>query len=315
MARRVEARGAGGANEFQVYFWGVRGSVGAGGRCFANVGGNTSCVEVRCGDQTIILDGGSGLVQLSHCWAGRRHATFFFSHYHWDHIIGFPFFRPAYLPENAFTLYGPGTGEAGVRASLARLMQPPHFPIALSELQADLDFRSIGPGDAVRIGSMRVCAGALHHPQPCLGYRVTVGGASVVYATDTEAAPTGTIDPAVLQLSRGADVLIHDAQFTDDEYEGRYAVPRRGWGHASVSAACRLARAAGVKTLVLFHHDPLHDDAAVEQLERQARTLMPNALAAREGMVLTLPSQAVLAPDVGAVHDTEHFAIAPSRPF
>jgi len=292
MMREHMTCGVGGAHEFRVSFWGVRGSIGTGGHRFATVGGNTSCVEIRAGKEVIILDGGSGLVQLGHGWVDRDHATFFFSHYHWDHIQGIPFFTPAYDPNNGFTLYGPGEHESGLQASLVRLMQPPNFPVALSALRADLDFRSIHPGDVVRIGAVQVRAAALRHPQPCLGYRLTFGTASVVYATDTEATATGILDPSVLELARGADLLIHDAQFTDDEYEGRCGPSRHGWGHASVAAACRLARAARVKQLVLFHHDPLHDDAMIERLEREARLLVPNAVAAREGMMIALPSAA-----------------------
>jgi phosphoribosyl 1,2-cyclic phosphodiesterase len=275
-------------NRFTVQFWGVRGSLATCGLDFAEVGGNTSCVEVRVGEEVIILDAGTGLRPLGQTLGHPTRATFFLTHYHWDHIQGFPFFRPAYLPENSFTLYGPGKNGDGLEAALRRQMQAPHFPVTLAALQARLDFRSIRAGDAVCVGAARVRAAALNHPQGCLGYRISYGGVSVAYATDTEHVAVGVGDPGTLELARGADVLIYDAQYTDDEYHGRSGPPHQGWGHSTVEEACRLARAAGVRQLVLFHHDPTHDDRFVDELIASARVLFPNVVAAREGLTMDL---------------------------
>jgi len=273
---------------FTVRFWGVRGSLATGGSSFADVGGNTSCVEVRVGDETIILDAGTGLLRLGEAWGAQARATFFVSHYHWDHIQGFPFFRPAYLPENNFTLYGPSTEGESLEAALVRQMKPPHFPVPLEAMRARLEFRTIQPGEEVAVGPARVRAAALNHPQGCLGYRISAGGWCVVYATDTEHLAPGVADPGTFELARGADLLIYDAQYTDDEYDGRNGLPRHGWGHSTVSEACRLARSAGVKQLALFHHDPSHDDRFVERLAAAARDLFPNVLVAREGLTVNL---------------------------
>ena len=277
----------------------MRGSIAATGAEFSGIGGNTSCLEVRVADAVIILDAGTGLARLGQTWAPRTAATFFFSHLHWDHIQGFPFFRPAYVPGNRFTLYGPGDdGAAGLHASLDRQMQPPNFPVTLSAMAARLDFRSIRAGDEVCVDAARIRAAALNHPQGCLGYRISVGSSTLVYATDTEEVTPGAVNPAVLELARNADLLIHDAQYTEDEYYGSTGPARRGWGHSTITAACRLARAAGVKQLALFHHDPSHDDRLLERLRLEARIIFANVVVAREGMVVQLiESEAPESPD------------------
>jgi phosphoribosyl 1,2-cyclic phosphodiesterase len=275
-------------NPFTVRFWGVRGSIANGGAEFAGVGGNTSCVEVRAGNELIILDSGTGVRALGQTLGADTRATFLFSHLHWDHIQGFPFFTPAYVPGNTFTLYGPGESGADLLAAMTRQMQPPNFPVTLKAMGAQLDFRTVKPGAEFEVGPARVRVAALNHPQGCLGYRISVGGTSVVYATDTEHPAPGVIDPGVLDLARGADLLIYDSQYTDDEYEGRCGPPRKGWGHSTIREACGLAEAAGVKRLALFHHDPSHDDRFVERKVGEARGWFPNVGAAREGMTVNL---------------------------
>jgi phosphoribosyl 1,2-cyclic phosphodiesterase len=275
-------------DRFTVRFWGVRGSLATAGPEFVTVGGNTSCVEVRAGDEIIILDAGTGLFRLGQNLGPSVRATFLLSHLHWDHIQGFPFFQPAYQPGNVFVLYGPSEDGSALAAAFARQMDPPHFPVGLDALAAELEFRAIQPGQEIQIGPARVRAAALNHPQGCLGYRISVGDASVVYATDTERQEPGAADGALLDLVWRADLLIYDAQYTDDEYAGRGGPPRKGWGHSTVSDACRIAHAGGVAQLALFHHDPTHTDGLVEEIVRDARTLFPNALAASEGLLVNL---------------------------
>ena len=272
-----------------VRFWGVRGSVAGTAADCAHVGGNTSCVEVGIGDTTLILDGGTGLFRLGQKWGTRPgQAAVLFSHFHWDHIQGFPFFRPAYTAGNSFTLWGPRHDGLDVEAALSRQMQPPNFPATLGAMRAQLHFKTIRPGDEFIVGAARVRAALLNHPQGCLGYRITAGPVSLVYATDTELLAGGLLDPAVVDLARNADLLIHDAQYTDDEYYGRCGPSHKGWGHSTVTAACAVARAAGVKQLVLFHHDPTHDDKMIHRFEEQARGAFINVVAAREGMAIQL---------------------------
>jgi ribonuclease BN (tRNA processing enzyme) len=154
-------------------------------------------------------------------------------------------------------------------------------------MRAALRFHAMQPGDEVQVGPAKVRAVALNHPQSCLGYRITAFGRRLLYATDTERSAHG-LDPAVLAEAMGADLLIHDSQYTEDEYDGRSGPCRAGWGHSTVGDACRLATAAGVKRLALFHHDPGHDDRQIERLTEQARGLFANVAAAREGLTVTL---------------------------
>lgn len=269
---------------FEVRFWGVRGSIAGGGQDFGEVGGNTSCVEVRAGDELIILDAGTGLFRLSETLVEPVRATFLISHYHWDHIQGFPLFRPGYHPDNRFDVYGPGDSAAAVAEVFDEQMRPPHFPVGLSAMRAQLEFHGVRPGDELALGDVRVKAAALNHPHGCLGYRISLGDLSVVYATDTEHCERGGLDPAMLELAQDADLLIYDAQYTDDEYRGVNGPCRRGWGHSTATAACAIARAAGVRQLALFHHDPAHRDDRIAEIVREARALFRNTVAAREAM-------------------------------
>jgi phosphoribosyl 1,2-cyclic phosphodiesterase len=279
----MAATNGNGKGGFSVRFWGVRGSVATSGSAFLGTGGNTTCIEVRAGAELIIFDAGTGLVPLGQTLGSPLRATFLLTHFHWDHIQGFPFFGPAYQRGNHLTLFGPGARDKEVKAAFEHQMQPPHFPVTLDALQARIDFRGLRPGDELRIGPASVRTGVLNHPQSCLGYRISMDGASVVLATDTEPMEGAEVDPGVLDLARGADLLIHDAQYTEEQY---HLCGRRGWGHSTYSTACQVAAEAGVKQLVLFHHDPSHDDRAVGEIEQAARSLFPNTLLAREGMTL-----------------------------
>lgn len=275
-------------SRFGIRFWGVRGSLATSGPDFSQVGGNTSCVEVRLGRQLIILDAGSGLYRLGSALPRRIDATILLSHFHWDHIQGFPFFRPGYDSGTRLTIYGPGDGAAEVEAALQRQMEAPHFPVPLGAMKAKLRFGGLKSGADLQIGTARVTVRRLNHPQECLGYRISRGATSIAYVTDTEHLGDGSVDPNVMELARDATVLIYDAQYTDAEYHGSCGRPRKGWGHSTVSAACRVARAARVKRLVLFHHDPSHDDDFIGRVVDQATRLFPHVIAACEGMHLEL---------------------------
>jgi phosphoribosyl 1,2-cyclic phosphodiesterase len=296
----------------QIRFHGVRGSIASAGAHSARVGGNTSCVELRCfagsaREEMIVLDAGTGLRglgdQLTAACTPVK-ATLLLSHLHWDHIQGFPFFGPAYRPDSRLRVVGPAE-DGDLRAALARQMCAPHFPVGLEVLRADLRFEAV-PADVVfSVGDCEVYTGRARHPNGCLAYRVRAGGKSVVYATDTEHddGDAGGVDPHLLELCRGADVLIYDAQYTPAEYLGEGGRPsRRGWGHSTAEAGVRLADAAGVSRLVLFHHDPARDDDAIAVIEEATRRLCPGALAAREGLVLSVgePARAPAATAVGA---------------
>jgi phosphoribosyl 1,2-cyclic phosphodiesterase len=271
------------SSTFHVRFHGVRGSLATPGLATAAVGGNTSCVEVTCGDTRIVLDAGTGLRGIGDALAttGGSETTLLLSHLHWDHIQGLPFFTPIYLPGHRVEVISGPNGVLPLEAALRRQMSAPFFPVDFEEVSSQLRAREARAGEALAIGPATVRMARLNHPDPVWGYRIEHAGRSVVYATDTE--HYACVDPVLARLAAGADVLIYDAQYTPDEYPGKV-----GWGHSTWAAAVELARAAGVKTLVLFHHDPRRSDGAVAELEARAREVFPSVMAAREGMVVDL---------------------------
>jgi phosphoribosyl 1,2-cyclic phosphodiesterase len=284
----------------QITFWGVRGSIATAGPDVARFGGNTTCLEVRSGADRIVIDAGTGLRALgdklneeARALGRPPKATFFFTHLHWDHIQGFPFFAPAFRPDVELELYGPrgATDERsevlGIQEVLERQMRPPSFPVPLAAMAAKKRFRDVKAGDTHQVGGFTVSALALDHPQGVLGYRIEAGGASMCFATDTELGK-GETDDALIELARGVDLLICDAQYTEAEYAGKNGPCRRGWGHSTYVAACKLAKAAGAKRLALFHHDPSHDDAMIEAMESDAQTIFSGAFAARERTTVEL---------------------------
>ena len=281
--------------KFKVRFWGVRGSIATPGPETAEVGGNTSCVEIECGDERLVLDAGTGLRGLGDELArrGDARASLLLSHLHWDHIQGLPFFVPLYLPSTELAVYGPGWGEGGLAGALGRQMSAPGFPVELADVPARLSLRELRHGSRFDIGNVAVTSARLSHPGGVLGYRIELGGRSLVYATDTE--HYDCIDPALAALSRGADLLIYDAQYTPEEYRGVTGPAKVGWGHSTFEAGIALARHADVKNLVLFHHDPRRSDDDLARLERRARALDPRVVAAREGAVLELEDGALVA--------------------
>jgi phosphoribosyl 1,2-cyclic phosphodiesterase len=290
--REVRAAGRGGKAGLTVRFWGVRGSIPSPGPRTTKVGGNTSCVEVRAGDQVLIFDMGTGLRSLGEALFQEKagepiEATIFVSHYHWDHIQGLPFFGPGFAPRNRFTIYGPDRNGQGIRDVLAGQMVPPYFPVPLEALRAQLDFKQVKSGGKLQVGPASVTAKELYHPGGVFSYRVDLGKKAVVYATDFE---HGTeADDALVEFASGADVLIIDSQYTPDEYAGKNGLSRVGWGHSTWREAAAFAERAEVKTLVLFHHDPTRSDAGVSELVRLARKgFSGKTVAARESDVIEL---------------------------
>lgn len=275
----------------RITFWGVRGSVPSPGPHTSHFGGNTSCVEMRCGDARIIFDAGTGLRLLGSSLLASMpvKAHLFFSHVHWDHIQGFPFFAPAFIEGNRFDLYGAKTSRGDIEAAMRGQMQAPFFPITIDDMKSELHFHSIAAGESVEVESgVRVTAGAGTHPGGVLVYRVDYDGASAVYATDTEHKP-GRLDKRILELARGADVLIYDSMYTPEEYSGESSgYSRVGWGHSTFEAGAALAKEAGIGRYILFHHDPNQTDDDVREKERRARELFKNADCAYEGMSLEI---------------------------
>jgi len=271
----------------QITFWGVRGSIPTPGPTTVQIGGNTSCVEVRAGKAIIIFDGGTGLRLLGRKLLKEMPLTahMFFSHVHWDHIQGFPFFEPAFVKGNVFHLYGGNNVSRTLEETLAGQMDHPNFPVHLSAMGAKMTFRDLTEGEAVEIDDgeghkARVMNAAGNHPQGVYAFRVDHRGKSIVFATDTEHYE-GRIDEKLVKLANKADVLIYDSQYTPEEYAAK-----KGWGHSTYEEGVRLAKAAGASKYVLFHHDPGQGDAAVRDKEKRAAALFPDVVTAQEGLVI-----------------------------
>ncbi|KYO50410.1 MBL fold metallo-hydrolase [Tistrella mobilis] len=271
---------------FSVAFWGVRGSIACPTPRHMRYGGNTSCVAVTCGDRQLIFDAGTGIRELGHHMnlAGVRTATLLLSHTHWDHIVGFPFFSPAFRRGNRFeVLAGHLIASGGIRRVIDRQMQAPTFPVPLEAMNAEMTFDDFAAGDTLMLGpDIRVRTLPLNHPDGATGYRIDHAGRSVAYITDTEHRPDGP-DQNVLALMDGVDLAIYDSTYTDDEYPAK-----AGWGHSTWQEGVRLARMAGARRLAIFHHDPDHEDDFMDRVGAAAAVMWPGAFIAREGLVVDL---------------------------
>ncbi|MCX6617586.1 MAG: MBL fold metallo-hydrolase [Acidobacteria bacterium] len=275
----------------KLRFWGVRGSTPTPWRESLRYGGNTSCVEVRTarGD-VFIFDCGTGLRPLGkELMEERGHASIsafiFLSHYHWDHIQGIPFFEPLYNPENHFFFHSFPAHTQTVQRALEEQMSDPYFPVDMGAMAAHRHFYNLC-NDQVEFNGTRLTAMRLNHPQGCLGYRLECGSRAIAYATDNEPGKAD-FDRNVRSLAEGADVLIYDAQYTPLEYVNF----KKGWGHSTWREAVTIAREAGVKTLVLFHHDPDHNDAMIDSIVHEAAREFPGVLAAAEGLEIDLSGE------------------------
>lgn len=264
-----------------VKVWGARGSVACPGPRTVKYGGNTSCVEVRCGGHRIVLDGGTGIRELGHEMMAEAPGAVdvLLTHFHLDHIIGLPFWAPAYTPGNSIVFRAARLQQTyGLREILHKMMSPPLFPIPLDEFRAEVRFEDFSCGAAFEpVPGVRVETRSLNHPGGACGYRISHAGRTVAYVTDTEHVP-GQDDAHVLDLMRGADLAFYDATYTEEELPAH-----TGWGHSTWEEAVRLADIAEVSTLVLFHHDPKHEDADLDRIGEQADKRRPGTLVAREG--------------------------------
>jgi CheY-like chemotaxis protein len=295
----------------RIRFWGTRGSLAKPGPGTVRYGGNTSCVEVRTADDTlIILDCGTGAHELGQDIMAQEpqpvRGHLLITHTHWDHIQGFPFFAPLFVPGNVWDIYAPGGMGRRLEETLAGQMEYAYFPVTLEQLGATIHYHDLVEG-AFDLGDVHVTARYLNHPGLTLGYRLQVGGALVVYATDHEpharppleasrkpgagshVLPVHREDREHIEFLRGADLLIHDAQYTAAEYPQKI-----GWGHSPIEYAVDIALAAGVKRLALFHHDPTHDDGMLDRLVEVCRGRVAvshgalEVFAAAEGLVIEL---------------------------
>jgi phosphoribosyl 1,2-cyclic phosphodiesterase len=278
-----------------IRFWGVRGSCPSPGPETALVGGNTSCVEIDAGGTRFALDAGTGLRRLGGALAAGGapvELNLLLSHLHWDHIQGLPFFGPLYAPGTVLRIAG-GTAAMTLRDALRRQMSAPSFPVDWNDVPSKIETTEVRDGSRLRIGQADVHVARANHPDAVFAYRIEHGGRAIVYATDTE--HYACVDPRLVALAQGADVLIYDAQYLPEEYAGQTGPSRVGWGHSTFEAGAALARAAGVSKLVLFHHDPTRSDEGVALIEKRAREHFDDVLAAREGLTIDLTQERTLA--------------------
>ena len=276
------------AGDFSVRFWGVRGSIACSGPRTARYGGNTSSLEVRCGERLLLFDAGTGLRYLGNTLTREGTASapldvdLFLTHTHFDHVAGLPFFKPFFQPQNRFRLWAGHLAEGmTLRRVLGEFMMSPLFPVPPQVFRARMEYREFRAGETLRPGAdVAVRTAVLNHPDGATGYRVEYAGRSLCYLTDTEHVP-GAPDRNILQLIAGADLVIYESMYTDAEYD-TYV----GWGHSTWQEGVRLCRAAGAKRLAVFHHDPEHDDDMLDGIAREVAQQLPGSLVARDGLVV-----------------------------
>lgn len=297
-----------GKHPFRVKFWGVRGSYPTVDPDTLAVGGNTSCVEVNVDSRRLIFDAGTGIIRLGKelCDGAVAPPTayVFLSHTHIDHVMGLCFFEPLLTPKAHSFILGPGDTRGALRRSLRHLTNSHLFPVSLDELKGKKEIFSLAGGEQVRFGAnarrpiieppkaangdelvITTCKSPAHPLNGVMLYRVNYRNKSFVYATDIEQQEGGY--PEIIEFARGADLLVHDAQYVYEEYAGR-AKSRKGWGHSTIDLAAEVAEKAQVKRLALFHHEPTHNDMTMKKIEKQAKRLFRSSMVAHEGMEIAL---------------------------
>ena len=276
--------------DFKVKFWGTRGSIPVPGAGTVKYGGNTPCVEVRCGKELIILDAGTGIKNLGSELLKEMpiKASIFFSHVHWDHIQGMPFFLPIYIQGNEFKFYGSNKLENALKGQMKNPIFPVNFDI-VNSVGARIQYIDIDEDKIIQIGGkdqVTIQSIELGHTDKVFGFKIEYKGRSLVYATDTENLPEP--NTKLMELAHNSDLIIHDAQYTTEEYYGLNGSSKKNWGHSTPEVAALVALKAKAKMLVLFHHDPYHDDSIIEQIQQKASAIFPNTIAASESVVIEL---------------------------
>jgi len=272
-------------------FWGVRGSYSAPFNTHLRVGGNTSCVEIRVGDVVLVCDAGTGIIPLGNELVKQgeiRDLLIILTHYHWDHICGLPFFVPAFLPEWNIQFFGPGKSGKDIKESVSSQMQAPYFPVSTETWLANVNYITPSERHELNYGPINITYTSVHHPGTTYGYRIRVNDKNILYVSDNECqylnkairmkygefnkeerelydAMQREEYESELDLIKGADILIHDAQYTKEDY-----VKKRGWGHSCYIDTVNTAIDAGVRELYLYHHDPNYDDETIGRIYNHA---------------------------------------------
>jgi len=298
----------------QLRFWGVRGSYAAPFATHLGVGGNTSCVEIRSGDHLLICDAGTGIIPLGNELVQQdkiREIMVILTHYHWDHVCGLPFFVPAFVPDWKINFFGPGDSPKLIEEHVSAQMQAPYFPVGTETWLAETNYLT-SQNDSFQYGPMKIDFSNVHHPGITYGYKIEVNNKTIIYASDNECM---FIEKSIkhradefneeehelykemiheehqseLNLIQNADILIHDAQYTPEDYD-----KKRGWGHSCYIDTINTAIDANVKVLYLFHHDPNYDDDAMEAILKHSNEIIKEKGAslichiAKEGMVIDI---------------------------
>ena len=301
-------------NKSQLRFWGVRGSYAAPFPSHLGVGGNTSCVEIRSGDHLLVCDAGTGIIPLGNELMQQdkiREMLVVLTHYHWDHICGLPFFVPAFMPDWKIIFFGPGEDPKLIEESVSTQMKAPFFPVGTETWLAETSYLT-SEVDSIQYGSMKIDFSNVHHPGITYGYKIKVNGKTIVYASDNECKfiekslkhRSDELNEDEIELFnkmiyeerqselfffKDADILIHDAQYTPEDYD-----KKRGWGHSCYLDTINTAIDANVKELYLFHHDPNYDDETIEAIHKHSNEIIKEKDSslvchiAKEGMVVDI---------------------------
>ncbi|MFQ5736697.1 MAG: MBL fold metallo-hydrolase [Thermodesulfobacteriota bacterium] len=257
-----------------IHCWGARGSIAVSGKEFTKYGGDTTCIEItsNAGD-LIIIDAGTGIRPLGNklMLEGRKKINLLLTHAHWDHLSGFPFFKPIYHDDCEIKVYGPEQTQASLKGIISKTMASPYFPIELEDINAKITFRGMGHKN-YSIGSVRIETIPLNHPNQGVGYRIEEDGKSFVFLTDNELSfhhPTGLPYESYVRFARGADLLFHDAEYGREEYR-----ETEGWGHSVYEDTVKLALDAGAKALGLFHHNQDRTDKEVDRIAKACKKMI-----------------------------------------
>ena len=269
----------------RVKIWGCRGSIACPAPTHLKYGGNTTSLEVQVGDQTFLLDCGTGIRNLGQQMIktdDNEHCHILLTHTHWDHINGFPFFAPAFDPKRKFDIMaGHMTDKGGIKGVFEAQMENPMFPVPLEAMQSELSFHDFNPGEDLDIGrspNVKVSTALLRHPNDAVGYRFDYNGKSMCLITDTEHIP-GEPDENVLKLIEGADLVIYDSTYTEEQFPSKI-----GWGHSTWEEGVKLCKMDGAKRLGIFHHDPEHDDVFMDNLAEDAARAWDGTFIIQENM-------------------------------
>lgn len=296
-------------------FWGVRGSYTAPFASHLGVGGNTSCVEIRVDDHVLLCDAGTGIINFGNHMLRQkdiRDLLIILTHYHWDHICGLPFFVPAFVPDWNISIFGPGQKAADIEEYVSAQMKAPFFPVGTETWLAKVRYVTPPPDHRFAHGPIQIAYDNVHHPGSTYGYRIRANGKNILYVSDNECLyldksiklKYGELSAeeqslysrmqqeeyeAEIKLLQGADIVIHDAQYTPEDYQ-----KKRGWGHSCFVDTVNTAIEAGVKELYLYHHDPNYDDQEMEKIQRRALEIIRERKSdlvchlAKEGMIVEL---------------------------